>query len=327
MPKETQFAILEMGTSAPGEIAPLSQLCQPYIGIITAIAPAHIEFFESLAAIADEKADIVSGMGVESVAIFNRDTPHFDRLLKKAETQKVGRIIGFGGDPMAQARVVNCQLLPNHSEVEADILGTPIHYTIGSPGRHIVMNSLAVLAAAKVAGADLNIAAQAFANFKPPAGRGQRRFIDIPGGRIELIDESYNANPDSMRAAIAVLAQADAGPEGRRVAILGDMLEMGKDSPKLHADLSKDLRAANLDYVFTCGPMMQHLNQIIGAFVDSTYAANSAELAPLVARAIRPGDVVMVKGSLGSKMRFIVEALDGLRYQEKTQIMHSKTVF
>ncbi len=314
MPADAQFAIIEMGMNHPGEIAPLSELCEPFVGIITAISPAHIEFFnDGIAGIADEKAQIVAGMSSQSVAIFNRDTPHFDRMTKHAQNRKVGRIIGFGADPLAQSRLLNCDLMPDKTHVDADILGQKISYTVGAPGRHIAINSLAVLTAAQAVGLDLNRAAADLSTLRAAPGRGMRRNIQLAsGGSFELIDESYNASPDAMRAAIDVLSRATVMPGGRRIAILGDMRELGTHSSELHKGLAPAIIAANLDMVLLCGQYMNELRPLIEIAVKTNYAADSNALAPIAAPIARAGDVIMVKGSLGSKMRVIIDALDTL---------------
>ncbi|TAH34031.1 MAG: UDP-N-acetylmuramoyl-tripeptide--D-alanyl-D-alanine ligase [Alphaproteobacteria bacterium] len=314
MPRDAAFAIIEMGMNHPGEIAPLSELCEPFVGIVTAVSPAHIEFFPNgLEGIADEKAQIVAGMNSQSVAIFNRDTPLFERMSGHAAARKIGRVIGFGKDPLAQARLLNCNLHAASSDIEADILGQKLSYTLNIPGLHIAMNSLAVLAAAQSVGADIAKAAKDLADLRPTSGRGLRRQIAIPGGEIELIDESYNASPDAMRGALDVLSRAQIMPNARRIAVLGDMRELGTHSVELHTGLAPAILAANPDLVMLCGPYMAHLHPLIMANIKTQYAPDSATLAAFVTSTVKPGDVVMVKGSLGTKMRVIIEALDNLR--------------
>lgn len=313
MPANAAFAIIEMGMNHPGEIAPLSQLCEPFVGIVTAVSPAHIEFFPNgLDGIADEKAQIVAGMNSQSVAIFNRDTPLFDRMAGHASARKIERIIGFGKDPLAQARLLNCNLHATSSEIEADILGHKLSYTLNIPGLHIAMNSLAVLAAAQAVGVDIDRAANDLADLRPPSGRGLRRQIAIPGGEIELIDESYNASPDAMRGALDVLSRAQIMPPGRRIAILGDMRELGSHSVELHTGLAPAILETQPDLVMLCGPYMAHLHPLIMGNIKTQYAPDVETLAPFVTSTVKPGDVVMVKGSWGTKMRVIIEALDHL---------------
>ena len=311
LPRDTEYAVLEMGMNHPGEIAPLSELCEPYVGIVTAIAPAHIEFFPTgLAGIADEKAQITAGMGRDSVAIFNRDTPHFDRQTRTAEARKIGRIIGFGEDGAAQARLLSCSVQADHTAVRADILGTELAYRIGAVGKHFALNSLAVLAAISAIGADMARAAKAMADFAPPGGRGAKRVMALGGGEITVIDETYNASPESMRAALAVLGLSSPSPGGRRIAVLGDMLELGSHGPAMHADLADAVLAAKPAHLFLCGPLMHNLAVALSGKIPLTHAADSAALAPILGKQLQPGDIVTIKGSLGSKMRIIVERLE-----------------
>ncbi|HKH01502.1 MAG TPA: cyanophycin synthetase, partial [Bradyrhizobium sp.] len=206
-------------------------------------------------------------------------------------------------------------LHPDCSIVEARVLGTDIAYKLGAPGRHLVMNSLAVLAAAALVEADLALAALPLAQLKPAAGRGSRIALELPGGPALLIDESYNANPASMRAALALLGQAGVGPRGRRIAVLGDMLELGPSATDLHRRLAEPISKNAIDLVFCSGPLMHALWEALPSGRRGGYAETSAALESEVLAAIRAGDAVMIKGSLGSKMGPIVKALTR-RYAE-----------
>src|SRR5436853_6470260 len=205
-----------MGMNHAGEIAPLTRLVRPHVAIITTIEPVHLEFFPSVEAIADAKAEIFLGLEPGGAAVINRDNAHFARLQKQAKAAGVDRIVSFGENAKADARLVKFALQADSSTVQARILGADVTYKLGAPGRHVVWNSLAVLAAATLAGADLALAALALSNLKPPSGgRGERIALELPGGTALLIDESYNANPASMRAALALLGQAAVVPHGR----------------------------------------------------------------------------------------------------------------
>ena len=308
-PASARYAVLEMGMNHPGEIAPLSQLARPHVALITTIAPVHLEFFGSLAKIADAKAEIFLGLEADGAAVIDRDIGQFAQLKRRAKEAGVVRVISFGEHAKADARLIKCVLHPHCSTVVADILGTELTYKIGAPGRHLVGNSLAVLATAVLAGADLALAALALAELKPVSGRGAPIEIDVPGGAALVVDESYNANPASVDAALALLGQAKLGPRGRRIAVLGDMLELGPKGPALHRALSKPIAANAIDLVFCCGPLMRNLWQALPASRRGGYAEDSAALEPQVLAAIRAGDVAMVKGSLGSRMASIVKAL------------------
>jgi UDP-N-acetylmuramoyl-tripeptide--D-alanyl-D-alanine ligase len=193
--------------------------------------------------------------------------------------------------------------------VQANVLGADVTYKLGAPGRHLIGNSLAVLGACALAGADLALAALALAELQPAPGRGTRIALTVPEGEALLIDESYNANPASMRAALALLGQAPRGPRGRRIAILGDMLELGDRAAAMHRDLAGPVIENSVDLVFCSGPAMHKLWEALPSGLRGGYAEDSSELEPLVVEAVRGGDAIMVKGSFGSKMGPIVKAL------------------
>ena len=308
-PPSVKFAIFEIGMNHPGEITPLVKMVRPHVAIITTVEPVHLEFFSGIEAIADAKAEIFSGLEPGGAAVLNRDNAQFARLTKSAKAAKVGRIVSFGSDKKADARLLDVSLHPACSAVHANILGQDITYKIAMPGRHMAMNSLAVLAAASLAGADLALSALALAQLKPASGRGVREVLTLKDGIATLIDESYNANPASMAAAITVLGQADVGPRGRRIAVLGDMLELGPAGPDLHRGLNDAIKANAIDSVFCCGPLMRNLWEALPSTKKGGYADNSADLERQVVAAIGPGDAVMIKGSLGSRMKLIVTAL------------------
>jgi UDP-N-acetylmuramoyl-tripeptide--D-alanyl-D-alanine ligase len=309
-PASAQFAIFEIGMNHAGEITPLVKMVRPHVAIITTVEPVHLEFFSGVEAIADAKAEIFLGLEPGGAAVLNIDNPQFARLKASADKAGVARVVSFGADAHADARLIDMSLHPACSAVHADILGQAITYKIAVPGRHMVMNSLAVLAAATLAGADLAVSALALSRLQPAAGRGVRHDLGLADGSAILIDESYNANPASMAAAISVLGQAGVGPRGRRIAVLGDMLELGAQSPELHRGLGEAITVHGVDSVFCCGPLMRNLWEALPSAKKGGYAETSVALAPLVADAIGPGDAIMVKGSLGSRMKLIVTALE-----------------
>lgn len=311
MPLATVYGVFELGMNHPGELTPLSRLVRPHVSIITTIAPAHIEFFRSVGEIADAKAEIFAGMN-GGVAVLNRDNVFFPTLAVAAYARGVERIIGFGAHPEATARVVEANCEATGSDVSAVIDRQHLHYRVGQPGRHWVINSLAVLAAVSAFGADVARAAATLADLPAAKGRGERIRITLSNGAIDVMDDSYNASPASMRAAFQTLATIQPGAGGRRIAVLGDMLELGPEAPRLHAALADALMAANVDLVFTAGPGMAHLAAALPKAVRGGHADDSAALAPLVTAAVRPGDVITVKGSLGSRMAVVVEALTRL---------------
>jgi UDP-N-acetylmuramoyl-tripeptide--D-alanyl-D-alanine ligase len=291
-----------------GEIRALTALVRPHVALITRVAAAHLAFFPSLAAIADAKSEIFAGLEPGGTAILNRDDEHHDRMRRHAEASaRPGRIVTFGRHPDADWRLEELDLGPDGSRVVArHVRHGRLAYDLGSPGEHVAMNSLAVLAAVDGLGADVQFAARALADLRPSAGRGEHRRIALPGGdSAVLLDESYNANPASMRAALAVLGRMP----GRRIAALGDMLELGPDSDNLHAELVDAVVAAGVDLVFTCGRHMVRLHEALPAARRGLHAADSAILAGAVHDALRPGDSLLVKGSLGSRMARVVDAL------------------
>jgi UDP-N-acetylmuramoyl-tripeptide--D-alanyl-D-alanine ligase len=309
-PVGAEFAVFEIGMNHAGEITPLTKLARPHIAIVTAIEPVHLEFFGTLEKIADAKAEIFSGVEAGGAAVLNRDNAQFKRLADAARAARIAKIVTFGEHADADARLRAVSLQENSSTVEATILGQPVTYKLGAPGRHLALNSLAVLAAASLAGADLALAALALDKLKPAAGRGARSSLAVPGGSVLLIDESYNANPASMKAAIELLARASIGSQGRRMAVLGDMLELGAQGPDLHRSIATAIAANEIDLVFCSGRLMRALWEALPSRARGGYAETAAELEPAVLGAIRAGDAVMIKGSLGSKMGLIVKALE-----------------
>jgi UDP-N-acetylmuramoyl-tripeptide--D-alanyl-D-alanine ligase len=310
MPASARYAVFEIGMNHAGEITPLTKLVRPHVAVVTAIEPVHLEYFGTLEKIADAKAEIFSGVEPGGAAVLNGDNGQYTRLAAAAKAAGVARIVSFGEAPQADARLLRHSLQAESSTVEASILGHDVTYKLGAPGLHLVRNSLAVLATAVLAGADLALAALALGKLKPAAGRGTRLELTVPGGSALLIDESYNANPASMAAAIALLGQAPLGPSGRRIAVLGDMLELGGEGPAMHRDLAGPIAAAKVDLVFCSGPQMRALWEALPSNHRGGYAESAAALEPAVLGAIRVGDAVMVKGSLGSKMGPIVKALE-----------------
>lgn len=310
----SDYGIFEMGMNHANEITPLSEMVKPDISIITTIAPVHVGNFDNgMEGIASAKAEILDGMKAGGKIVLNRDNEWFD-YLQTAAMKKGVEVYSFGESKNADARIDTVIEAANGSRISATIGGEKIDYTLQIAGRHIAVNSLAALMAVKLAGGDIHKAAKAVSRQEPIIGRGKRETLDIgdKNNPVTLIDESYNANPAAMRAAFKVLALVDPGRGGRRIAILGDMLELGADGAKHHAELALPLKAANVDLVYTCGKLMKNLHDSLPANQRGVHKESSAELAQIVPDVLVPGDVVMVKGSLGSKMGTIVEALRAL---------------
>ena len=311
MPQASRFGVFEIGMNHAGEITPLVAMVQPHVAIITTIAPVHLEHFGSLEAIAQAKAEIFSGLARGGVAIINRDNAQYQLLQDAARASPARHVLSFGAHEEAEARLESVEVFPEGTYVHADVLGQRLRYRMAAPGRHFAENSLAVLLAARAMGMDLAKAAQALEQFRPAAGRGQRAVLQTPQGPFTLIDESYNANPASMRAALAVLGRLGLDGTGRRIAVLGDMLELGRDENTLHAELSQVIDDEKIDLVFAAGPRMRHLYEALPVPVQGGWAASADLLQAIVADAVRAGDVVMVKGSNGSRMGPLVKALAG----------------
>lgn len=308
-PASVRYGVYEIGMNSPGEILPLARMVAPDVAIVTTVQPVHLAAFESVEGIAEEKAAIFAGLKAGGTAIINADIAQAGLLRSLAEKSPAGRIISFGESADADVRLISCSLKPDVSTVDAIVLGKPVTYRLGSPGRHIVLNSLAVLAAVEALGADLALAALALGDLKPPVGRGARQILSAPSGPFTLIDESYNGNPASVRAAIENLGRMPVSGRGRRLAVLGDMLELGPAGPELHKGLAGAITENGIDRVFACGPLMRGLYDVLPSAVRGAYAPQSSDLAPLVLDAIRTGDVVTVKGSLSSHMGVVVKAI------------------
>jgi UDP-N-acetylmuramoyl-tripeptide--D-alanyl-D-alanine ligase len=318
-PASARYAIFEIGMNHAGEIEPLVKMVRPQVAIITTVEPVHLEFFAGIEAIADAKAEIFEGVEPGGAVVLNRDNSQFARLQRRAKKLGISRIVSFGADSKSDARLLDVSLHAACSAVHASILGHDVTYKLGMPGRHMAMNSLAVLAAASLTGADLALAALSLSQIEPAAGRGVRHALELPNGEATLIDESYNANPASMAAALNVLGQAAVGPHGRRIAVLGDMLELGPTSPALHRGLNEAIKANHIDLVYCCGPLMRNLWEALSTGKRGGYADSAAGLEAQAVAAIRTGDAIMVKGSLGSKMKTIVNALEK-RFPGKTAL-------
>ncbi|WP_374332247.1 UDP-N-acetylmuramoylalanyl-D-glutamyl-2,6-diaminopimelate--D-alanyl-D-alanine ligase [Aestuariivirga sp.] len=309
MPRSAAFGVFEIGMNHAGEITPLVAMVRPHVAIITTIAASHLGNFASLDEIADAKAEIFTGVVPGGHAVISRDTPYFERLSAAARSAGIRNIVSFGRHSEADVRMDRVALLPDCCCVTAEAMGETVSYKLGLPGEHMAVNSLAVLAAAKLAGADLARACLALAKAAPAKGRGVQERLSIAGGELLLIDESYNANPASVAAAFGLLGAAQPPRGGRRIAVLGDMLELGEQSPQLHAGLLEPMDAARVDVLYAAGPLMANLWARVAEHRRGAYAENSEGLRDVLLKGLRPGDVVMIKGSLGSRMGPLVEAI------------------
>lgn len=306
-PREARFAAIEMGMNNRGEIAPLTRMARPHVAIITTIGTAHIGNLGSQDAIAEEKADILLGVEPGGTAILPADSPFLPLLLARAKAAGLG-VLTFGESARAEIQLTDYVAGPDRGTARLLMDGLPLSVHLAAPGHHLAINACATIAAVHALGGDVVAAAEALATFGAPAGRGQRVTLALPGGEALLIDDSYNASPASIRAGLAVLAGQ---PAKRRIVALGDMRELGDDAPAMHADLVADV-AATADLVFCCGPLMRHLYDALPASKRGGHLPDSEALAPLLAQAVRPGDAVLVKGSLGSRMATVIAALKSL---------------
>lgn len=309
LPRDAQYGVFEIGMNHPGEIEPLARQVEAHVGVVTNVGPVHIGHMGSEEAVADEKGCLFAGMAEGAVAVLNRDNHHYERLVGKARHFGVSRIVGFGRSEAADARLVSCNLQDSGSEVAALLHGRRIEYRLGAAGEHWVLNSVAALAVVEALGADVSSAAATLAGVKASPGRGARRILKFGNGTIELLDESYNANPVSVKAMLAVLARTEPQPGGRRILALGDMRELGEGADGYHAGLADAVAASGAAQVFLCGPHMQALWQKLAPAQRGVHRPDSAALAGDLPAVLRAGDVVAVKGSLGSKMKIVVDAI------------------
>ncbi|WP_099864632.1 UDP-N-acetylmuramoylalanyl-D-glutamyl-2,6-diaminopimelate--D-alanyl-D-alanine ligase [Pararhizobium haloflavum] len=309
MPADAKYGVFEIGMNHPGEITPLVKLVRPHVAIITTIAPAHLGNFKNIGEIAAAKAEIFDGLVPGGHAILNRDNEKFAVLKKAAKAAGIERIHAFGAHKQADFRLEKLKLHGACSCMTARVDADEVVVKIGSPGRHIAENALAVMGAAHLVGADLAKITAALADFKAEKGRGAQYKLRNGSGEFVLIDESYNANPASMRAAISLLSNAPLGASGRRIAILGDMLELGRFSAKLHAELAGPLAEAKVDRVYLAGPEMRALEAALPGDIEREYRESTAALIPLITRSVHAGDAIMVKSSLGIGFGAVVSAL------------------
>ena len=307
LPPDAAFCVAEIGMNNAGEIAPLARLARPHVAVITTVEKAHIGYLGSIEAIADEKASIVRGLEAGGVVVLPADSPLIARLRAAAAGFCVAT---FGMVAGADVRLAGLTEDADGSDVVAEVVGRAVRFRLNAPGRHMAMNAVAAMAAAvqlaRGAGEVYGAAARALENFVPVTGRGARRRIMVPGGDALLLDESYNGNGASMRAALEVLRLQ---PARRRVAVLGDMLELGDAGPAEHRALAADVIAA-ADRLFVCGKLMRGLFDNVPESMRAAHAPDAASLAPIVAQAVAPGDTILVKGSLGSRMKLVVNALE-----------------
>ncbi len=309
LPAGSRYGVFEIGMNHAGEITPLVAMVRPHVAIVTTVAPVHLEYFAGVDEIADAKAEIFSGIVEGGAAIIHRDIETFDRLKAAAEASPAAHVLSFGEQETADAHAERIDLFADGSLVSARILGKRIDFRVGAPGKHLVINALAVLLAAGACGIDLNAAARTLFRLTAGPGRGAKTILQAPDGDFTLIDESYNANPTSVRAALALLGSTPPGRGGRRIAVLGDMLELGPDAAAMHASLSEDVLRNGVDLLFAAGTLSHDLFTAVPAKAQGLWGPTAVSIEDPLAETIRAGDVVMVKGSNGSRMGPLVAAL------------------
>jgi len=312
MPASVERAVFEIGMNAPGEIGPLSKMVQPHAACVTTVGPVHIEgFSDGETGVAREKSAIFQGLGPGGVAVINGDNPWVD-LLREAALRAGARIAQFGSGPEQDARLLDFVPGPDGARVTAEIRGRTHAFSLKQSGFHWGLNSLAVILMLEALDVPVETAFAALAEFQPLAGRGETRAVRLPGGAFTLIDESYNANPLSMRAGFLSLGARPVEQGGRRAVVLTDMLELGDQSQTLHAGLAEAIDAAGLDLVHAAGSQMRYLYDALPASRRGVWAETAADLAARANELAGPGDIVMVKGSNGSKASLVARALAAL---------------
>lgn len=327
MPADTDYAVIEIGMSNPGEITPLSQMARPHVAMVTTVAAAHLASFENLAGIATEKACIMDGLESGGVAVLNGDIETSPILQDHARA--LGARTVLFGETAPDWAVRNVRITGDVTVITASGDGADYLFKLSVPGRHFAMNAVGVLAVADALGADPIAASLDIAAWVPPAGRGTREVIvtDMAndGESLELLDDAFNANPTSLAASLEVLAASTPADnvgriiKGRRVAILGDMLELGDAEVGMHRAMAENTHLRALDLVHCAGPLMRHLWEALPEEKRGRWAQTAAELVPHVSRLVDAGDVVLVKGSKGSKVSLVVDAIRKLGHRRPQQ--------
>jgi UDP-N-acetylmuramoyl-tripeptide--D-alanyl-D-alanine ligase len=314
MPCGTRRAIFEIGMNHADEIAPLSKMVRPDAAAVTTVGPVHVENFpDGEVGVARAKAEIFAGMAPGGVAILNADNPWFDLL--KAEAERSGcHIQAFGSASTCEARLIDIAPDADGLRILADLHGRKVDFAIRQTGVQWGLNSLAVLLMLEALDVDLDTSLLALADFAPLEGRGTETTVAMSGGDFTLIDDSFNANSLSTVAALKTLGARRA--TGRRIVALTDMLELGEMSAGLHAALAEPIAEAKVDLVFCAGPLMRSLWESLPPTRRGGYADSAADLETKLVEAIRPGDVVLVKGSKGSKASALAKTLAGLAAEE-----------
>ena len=309
MPADTEYAVIEIGMNHPGEISPLTKLACPHVALVTTVGPAHLEAFGSVEKIALEKASIIDGLVPNGIAVFNGDIETAPVLADYAA--HAGVTVKWFGEQAPDAQAVRIRVGADLTNLEAFVSGQSLSCVVKSSGRHFALNALGALLAIDQAGGDIRCAAQDLQNWTPVQGRGARETIDMPNGQFFIIDDAYNSNPASLRASLSVLS----GAQGkRRIAVLGDMKELGSNERALHRDIAKWDDIGNIDVIHTLGPLMQSLHQALPDRIKGTHFDRVEALEAALPLEIQPQDVVLLKASFSMGMGRVVDALRQLRH-------------
>lgn len=314
IPADHDFAVLEMGMNHAGEIRPLSKMARPHVAIITTVADVHRAFFKSTDDIALAKAEIFEGVEPGGTLVLNRDTPTYTLLRDEAQKIKSHKVLTFGSHIEADIRLQTITMNQESCIVHAVIQGKPITYKLNTTAQHLAFNSLTVLAAVLALGGDIDKAAKALIDFTPLLGRGNQESIRLNGGSFLLIDESYNASPVAVKAALSVLGAMPKHAHGRRIFVFGDMGELGEDAPQIHADLAPLIENEHIDLFYSCGEISEALFNALPETKRGQHVENSDALAQILKTQIGAGDIVMIKGSRAMKMEKVVAALKELQH-------------
>ncbi|MEX5565826.1 UDP-N-acetylmuramoyl-tripeptide--D-alanyl-D-alanine ligase [Pseudophaeobacter sp. 1A16562] len=321
MPRDTEFAVIEIGMNHPGEIEPLARQARPHVAMITTVAAVHLEAFDNVAGIAREKAAILDGLEPGGIAVLNADIDEAPVLRQRAEQLDVSA--QWFGASAPDARLIATQVTGEETVARVKILGTPAELHIQSLGAHFAMNALGALLCVNALGVDLAEAIRSLALWSPVTGRGAREMVELSQGQVLLLDDSYNANPTSVKAALDVLAATPVAEGGRRIAYLGDMKELGPEEVALHADLARHPAIAQIDQIHCVGPLMQHLAEALPDEKRGGWHADSAAAKADLPGQIGAGDVVLVKGSLSMKLASIVDGIRDLGHGSRNSDANS----
>ena len=310
LPEDADFGIFELGMNHAGEISTLTHIVYPDIAVITNVEAVHLEFFAGVEAIADAKAEIMEGVVEGGSVVLNRDNAHYEQLRAKAEAAGL-KIITFGAHPDSDCCLTAYSLEGQGAYVGTLIRGIPVRYRLQATGRHLAITSVAALAACQAAGVSVFKAAQNLSTFREPEGRGRVHHLQLQQGKVTLIDDCYNASPSSMEAALAKLGELGfaSDDEQRTVAVLGDMLELGASAPALHEGLFTPIVRNVIDQIYLSGPLMKHLQAVLPATLVAPHSATSEDLVKTLPAEILDGDIILIKGSRGSRMDLVRDAL------------------